>query len=945
MPHLRSVLILTSVCLAANLACDGDPTGPDVAGPPALLNIVAGNDQSGTVGAELPDPLVVQVTDAAGRPVPGQILNFRVVSGGGSVFAGAAQTNEEGRAQERWTLGTVARDTQRVEVRAVDPGTGAPVVFATFRAVGQPGPAADMQKASTDSAAAVVGGDVTPLPRVRVLDQYGNPVSGVAVTFTPTSGGGTVTGESQTTDEAGYAVVGGWTLGTGAGAQSLTATAAGNTPLSLTFTAFAVAAAATQLVIEQPASGAQAGIPFAQQPRIRLHDAHGNLVPNASEPVTVSVSSGADVIGEATVTPSGGIAAFTNAGLSGAVGSYVLTYSANVTDGSVTQPVSLSAGAAADLQVHVAAAGASGDVPFTTQPAVRIVDSSGNLVSGATHAVTIAVVTSGGSIIGTPTATAVQGVASFSDVGVSGPPGTYALSYSASIAGAARTVTQSIDVDPGSAALYVVSSSADSVEVGAPVTIAAQLADAAGTAVARAGIAVSWSRSGAAGTFASATSTTNSAGVATVVFTPDTVFTSSTTTISAADGNGRSGSLQVGVRTGAPAKLAFVDHPTNGGYLITLPAVTVAIKDRYGNAVASDARQVQLQLASNPGGATLAGGEPTASVEGTATFSDLTVNRAGTGYTLSATSPGLQSATSTAFDVSAIGIVTSTSATLGDLYVTHGQVFYTAWGVGVPQGIYTAKSTGGPGSLLTSPGSSCSTTGIFGDAQYLYYPTFCGYNYRSLRIYRLPLGGTTAVAIHGGAGGYLWQLRAIAFDGQHFYYSGTGSPDIDSGTMRVDVPNGEAMQLLPQARGPLAAADGMLYFVQDSAIKAIPIQGGTETTIATGVRPPSMIVVNGNIYWPESSTSGVAIRSVSVSGGTVATRATGLTAVTGPMVSDGTHLYVNDATSIRRYDLATFGMTTIVDNDAVYKMALHGESVYWTSNPTYGLSFIKKARR
>jgi len=96
------------------------------------MSVVSGDGQQGTPGAELPDPLVVRVEDARGRPVPGQIVNFRVVSGGGSVFAGAAISNRNGLAQERWTLGF--GDLQRVEARAIDPATGDPLTFAVFTA-------------------------------------------------------------------------------------------------------------------------------------------------------------------------------------------------------------------------------------------------------------------------------------------------------------------------------------------------------------------------------------------------------------------------------------------------------------------------------------------------------------------------------------------------------------------------------------------------------------------------------------------------------------------------------------------------------------------------------------------------------------------------------------------------------------------------------------------
>jgi len=63
-----------------------------------------------------------------------------------------------------------------------------------------------------------VGQPVPTAPAVKVTDGSGAGVAGVAVTFSVASGGGTVTGGSQTTDAGGVARVGGWTLGQVAGA-------------------------------------------------------------------------------------------------------------------------------------------------------------------------------------------------------------------------------------------------------------------------------------------------------------------------------------------------------------------------------------------------------------------------------------------------------------------------------------------------------------------------------------------------------------------------------------------------------------------------------------------------------------------------------------------------------------------------------------------------------
>lgn len=80
---------------------------------------------------------------------------------------------------------------------------------------------------------AVIAAPINPAPSVVVRNSRGTPLPNVRVTFLVTTGGGAVTGDSQLTDANGVATVGGWTLGTTVGPQTLTASAGGK---SATFT-------------------------------------------------------------------------------------------------------------------------------------------------------------------------------------------------------------------------------------------------------------------------------------------------------------------------------------------------------------------------------------------------------------------------------------------------------------------------------------------------------------------------------------------------------------------------------------------------------------------------------------------------------------------------------------------------------------------------------------
>ena len=219
-----AVLSLTAMFFV--MGCGPDATAPPDLGQISLL-IVSGNGQSGVVGTELPQPLVIKATNSKGAIIPGLTVNIRVTNGNGSMFAGSASTDGKGVAADYWTLGTSTAQVQRVEVRAVL-STGQKQVYGVFTATALPGPATQIAAQAGDGQTATCGTNVAIAPAVLVKDQYGNPVPNLSVTFTIGSGGGDITGATPTTSASGIATAGSWTLGSTPGPNSLTATATGS---------------------------------------------------------------------------------------------------------------------------------------------------------------------------------------------------------------------------------------------------------------------------------------------------------------------------------------------------------------------------------------------------------------------------------------------------------------------------------------------------------------------------------------------------------------------------------------------------------------------------------------------------------------------------------------------------------------------------------------------
>jgi hypothetical protein len=102
----------------------------------------------------------------------------------------------------------------------------------------------------------------------------------------------------------------------------------------------------------------------------------------------------------------------------------------------------------------------------------------------------------------------------------------------------------------------------------------------------------------------------------------------------------------------AAARVVFTVQPTSTTAGSTIaPAVQVTAQDAFGNVVTAFTGNVTIAIGNNPGSSSLGGTTTVAAVGGVATFSDLTINNPGVGYTLTAASGSLTGDTSGGFDI------------------------------------------------------------------------------------------------------------------------------------------------------------------------------------------------------------------------------------------------------------------------------------------------------
>jgi hypothetical protein len=282
---------------------------------------------------------------------------------------------------------------------------------------------------------------------------------------------------------------------------------------------------------------------------------------------------------------------------------------------------------------------------------VKVLDERANTVMSARTRITLALGNNpgGGTLSGTVTVAAVNGVAAFSDLSLDTSGTGYTLVAEATGLGRATSDPFRVTFAPAKLVFQVQPSSAALAEaIGPPVKVAVLdvQENIVTTAAMSVTLAIETNPSG--GTLAGNTTAVVENGVARfpnlLIDKPGRGYT-----LTASAGG-------VNSATSAPFTvggfLIFTVQPTLvvPGFAIR-PAVAVKVVDERGNIVTSGRTSVTLALGNNPGGGTLSGTVTVPAVDGVATFRDLSLDTSGTGYTLVAEATALSRATSSPFKV------------------------------------------------------------------------------------------------------------------------------------------------------------------------------------------------------------------------------------------------------------------------------------------------------
>jgi len=226
--------IPTSLAMFAALSlagCGGDSAAPEV---PVTLTLVSGDGQSGTVGEELADPLVVRVTTVEGETIADVSVSWSVDAGGGQVSPSSDATNQDGLSEVTWSLGRNASAAQTATASVSGPSPSS----VTFNATAAPGSPFSITLLQGDSQVAWVGSQLPAEYAVRVVDRYDNATPDAWVTWSVLIGGGSFTKDSSQTSVSGTASSE-RILGPTMGLQTATASLADLSDAKANFTAFA----------------------------------------------------------------------------------------------------------------------------------------------------------------------------------------------------------------------------------------------------------------------------------------------------------------------------------------------------------------------------------------------------------------------------------------------------------------------------------------------------------------------------------------------------------------------------------------------------------------------------------------------------------------------------------------------------------------------------------
>lgn len=673
-PNLKATpRLLTAAALAALCTSIWTCGGDKVTGPTATQLAFTVGPATTTGGATLSPALKVEARDAGGNVVATYSGNITIALGTNPSSATLSGTKTIAANSGVATFSDLSVDKVGAGYTLSATASGLSGATSTGFNI-NPGPAAKLAF-GTPPSNGTAGAAIAPAVTVIAQDLGGNQSTGfsgsisVAITSGSGTSGATLSGTTTVPASAGIATFSTLNIDKLGNGYTLTAVSPGLT--TGTSSAFAIAAGpAAQLAFTVQPSTTAAGAAIAPSVKVTAQDALGNTVTSFSNSITVAITAGtgaagATLAGTTTASASSGVATFAGisidkAGRTSQGTGYTLSASSGALTSAVSDPFDINVGPPATLAFTsqpVAAPAGGGFAPLVE---VSALDGLGNVVTTFTGSITVAIGTNptGAALGGTATIAAVSGVATFSTIHIDKVGTGYTLSANAT--GITAAVSAGFDITPGPAAQLVFTVPPVTTSDAVPITPAVKVTARDGfgnVATQFAGnVTIAIAANPATGTLSGATTLAAVTGVATFADLSIDNIGNGYTLEASASGLTPDTSAAFNIVAQAADRLVFSVQPVNAtaGASIS-PDIAVSARDPGGQPVTSFTGNVTLAITSGTGaaGATLLGTATVAAVAGTATFTGMNIDKSAAGYTLTATSGGLQSAVSAPFAITA----------------------------------------------------------------------------------------------------------------------------------------------------------------------------------------------------------------------------------------------------------------------------------------------------
>ncbi len=599
------------------------------------------NVSSSTVASGSAVTLTLQAKDAAGNNLSSGGLTVVFSNSGGTSTGTIGGTTDHGDGTYTASFTGVAAGsatTIGATINAAAVTSSLPTLMVT------PGTASTSTSTVNVSSSTVASGNAVTLT-LQAKDAAGNNLTAGGLTVVFSNSGGTSTGTiGSTTDHGDGTYTASFTGVTAGSATTIGATinavAVTSSLPTVTVTVGTISTSTSTVSVSSGTVTSGSAITLTLQAK----DAGGNNITTGGETIAFTEIGG---------TSTGSIGSTTDNGN----GTYTASFTGVLAGTATTIHATINAVAVTSaLPTVTVGAAAATKLVFTTEPAsttagaglgavVTAQDNAGNtdptFVGTVSLAITSGTGTANAHLLGTASEAATSGVANFSGVNVDSVGSGYTLTATAS--GPSNAVSTSFNVTPGaiSAAQSVITVASDTVISDSVDVLTLQGRDAFGNRVTTGGAAVIFAASGGTSTDSITATTDSTDGIYTAKLYG--LVAGIANTISATvNGTGVTTTLPtIKVVHGKATHLILHQQPTDALVNATIaPPVVVYAVDNEGNldpSFSGGSLTVAILIATDPSGtATLNGTTMVTPSAGVATFSDLSIDTAGTGYTLEA---------------------------------------------------------------------------------------------------------------------------------------------------------------------------------------------------------------------------------------------------------------------------------------------------------------------